>query len=32
MKKLLALLKRYLLKEAETLNQINDHPKVKKKK
>lgn len=32
MKELLALLKRYLLKEAETLNQIKDHPKAKRKK
>lgn len=32
MKELLALIKSYLLKEASTLNQINDLPKPKKSK
>jgi len=32
MKELLALIKRYLLKEASTLNQINDQPKPKELK
>lgn len=31
MKKLLDVIKRYLLKEAATLNQINDRPKKKRK-
>lgn len=32
MKELLNLLKQYLLKEAATLNQINEKPKVKRKR
>jgi hypothetical protein len=32
MKELIELIKRYLLKEAETLNQITDKPKPRKKK
>jgi hypothetical protein len=32
MKALLALIKKYLLKEAATLNQINDQPKTKRRK
>ena len=32
MKELLELIKRYLLKEAEILNQIKDEPKVKVRK
>lgn len=32
MKELIKLLKQYLLKEAATLNQINDKPKTKQKK
>ncbi|SER42969.1 hypothetical protein SAMN04488023_10926 [Pedobacter rhizosphaerae] len=31
MKEILKLLKRYLLKEAATLNQITDKPKAKRK-
>ena len=32
MKELIELIKRYLLKEAATLNQITDKPKTSKKK
>jgi len=32
MKELIELIKRYLLKEADTLNQITDKPKAKHKK
>ena len=32
MKELLELIKRYLLKEAESLNQIKDKPKAKARK
>ena len=32
MKELIELIKRYLLKEASTLNQITDKPKTRKKK
>ncbi len=32
MKELLELIKKYLLKEAATLNQINDKPKTRGKK
>jgi hypothetical protein len=32
MKELIELIKRYLLKEASTLNQITDKPKKRKKK
>ncbi len=32
MKELLALIKKYLIKEASTLNQISDKPKARRKK